>query len=628
MSLARIAGILALVAMAAEPARASREVPPTSDANAWLTPAEKSGFLTTPRYDETLAFLHRLEQASPWIKVTSFGTSPEGRDLVLVVASKDRLFDPDAARRSGKAIVLLQAGIHAGEIDGKDAGLMLLRDLCVTKTLQALLDHAILLFMPMYNVDGHERVSPYNRINQNGPREMGWRTTSLSLNLNRDYLKADAVETRAWLKAYTAWWPDLTIDAHVTDGADYRYVVTYAIETGPNVPPPVADWIRRVVIGRAVKAIAADGQSIAPYIDLVDETDPAKGERAGVTPPRFSTGYTVLQNRPSFLIETHMLKPYEPRVRATYSTVVALLQACGDDATGLHDAIAAAEAQAKLPGKTPLRFKLTDATRPVEFQGYRFTREPSPISGTLRIAYSKEPLDLTVPMQDQSEVVLEVERPRAYLVPRQWTNVIEVLRAHGLRLLALTAPLVAAVDGYRLSEPKWNQEPFESHHQVTFKCDRLRGTTRSFPAGTVVVPLDQPGSAVAVNLLDPQGIDSFVSWGYFDSLFEQKEYAEPYVLEALAQTMLEKDPALAKEFETALADPAFAADPRRRLDFFYKRSPYREDTIGLYPVAMVTSPDLKLQTRAYGADKEPQARRSESFLDPRTGKPRTVRSEN
>lgn len=590
------------------------------DKGDWTTPSEKSGFATTPRYDETLAFLRRLEQASPWIKVTSFGTSPEGRDLVLVVVSKDRLFDPDAARKSGKAIVLLQAGIHAGEIDGKDAGLMLLRDLCVTKTRQALLDNTILLFMPMYNVDGHERFSPYNRINQNGPKEMGWRTTSLSLNLNRDYLKADAVETRAWLGAFTSWWPDLTIDAHVTDGADYRYVVTYAIETGPNVPQPVADWAKRVVIGKAVPAIAADGQSISPYIDLVDETDPAKGERAGVTPPRFSTGYTVLQNRPSFLIETHMLKPYEARVRATYSTVAALMQACGDDAKGLHDAIAAAEAQAKLPGKTPLRFKLEDATRPVEFKGYRFTREPSPISGTMRIVYSKEPLDLTVPMQDQSDVTLSVERPRAYLVPRQWTGVIEVLRTHGLRLLTLSAPLTAAVDGYRLSEPKWSQEPFESHHQVTFKCDPIPGAMRTFPAGTIVVPLDQPGSAVAVNLLDPQGVDSFVSWGYFDSVFEQKEYAEPYVLEAMAETMMQKDPSLAKEFEAALADPDFAGNPRRRLDFFYKRSPYREDTIGLYPVAMVTSPDVKLVTKAL--------RKDEPFLNPRTGLPRTVRNEN
>jgi murein tripeptide amidase MpaA len=602
--------------------------PALADTGDWTTPAEKSGFVTTPRYDETIVYLHRLEQASPWIRMTSFGTSPEGRDLVLVVASKDRLFDPDAARRSGKAVVLLQAGIHAGEIDGKDAGLMLLRDMCVTKTRQALLDKTILLFMPMYNVDGHERFGPYNRINQNGPKEMGWRTTSLSLNLNRDYLKADAVETRAWLGVFTSWWPDLTIDAHVTDGADYQYVVTYAVETGPNVPPPVADWVKRVILGRAVPAIAADGQSIAPYVGLKDDTDPSKGETVPVTPPRFSTGYTVLQNRPSFLIETHMLKPYEPRVRATYSTVAALMQACGDDAKGLHDAIAAAEAQAKLPGKTPLRFKLTDATHPVEFKGYRFTREPSPVSGALRIAYSKDPLDLMVPLQDQSEVVLDVERPRAYLVPRQWTNVIAVLKAHGLRLQALSAPLTASVDGYRLSEPKWNQEPFESHHQVTFKCDRFSGMTRTFPAGTVVVPLDQPGSAVAVNLLDPQGVDSFVSWGYFDSVFEQKEYAEPYVLEAMAQTMLEKDPALAKEFQAALADPAFAADPHRRLEFFYRKSPFWEDTIGLYPVAMVTSPDLRLATEAFPAGKAPRAKKDEPFLDPVTGKPRTVRNEN
>jgi len=186
----------------------------------WETPYEKSGFLETPRYQETIDYLKRLEKASPWIRVTSFGTSGEGRDLVLVIASKEKAFDAAAARGSGKAIVLLQAGIHAGEIDGKDAGMMLLRDLAVTKSRAALLDHAILLFMPMYNVDGHERFGPYNRTNQNGPKEMGWRTTARNLNLNRDYMKADAPETRAWLKLYTTWWPDLLIDAHVTDGAE------------------------------------------------------------------------------------------------------------------------------------------------------------------------------------------------------------------------------------------------------------------------------------------------------------------------------------------------------------------------------------------------------------------------
>ena len=567
------------------------------EAAAWQTAYEKSGFLETPRYQETIDYLKRLEKGSPWIRVTSFGKSGEGRDLVLVIASSDRAFDPAAARRTGKAIVLLQAGIHAGEIDGKDAGMMLLRDMAITKSRAALLDGAILLFMPMYNVDGHERFGAYNRINQDGPREMGWRTTARNLNLNRDYLKADAPETRAWLKVYTTWWPDLLMDAHVTDGADYQPVMTYAVETGPNAPKPVADWMEHAIVGRTVPAIAATGTKISPYIQLVDDVDPAKGLTSGPATPRFSTGYTVLQNRPAFLLETHMLKDYKSRVDATYATVAALIEETGRDRKALREAIRTAEEAASRPGTTPLAYRTTDETRPVPFPGVSYTREPSAISGAIWIRYGKDPLDLTVPMRDKSEVTLEVERPRAYLVPPQWTDAIAVLKAHGLRLQRLTAPLSTPVEGYRLSDPKWQEAPFEGRHPVTCKAERVKGVERIFPAGTVVVPMDQPGSAVAVNLLEPQGPDSFVAWGFFDAVFEQKEYAEPYVVEEMARAMLAKDPALKAEFEKALADPAFAGDPRKRLDFFFRRSPWFENP-GLYPVGLVTDAALKLDTRA------------------------------
>ena len=592
----RAAALGVVVVLGLAEARAAQAATAEVPAASWQTAYEKSGFLETPRYQETIDYLKRLEKSSPWIKVSSFGKSGEGRDLVLVVASSDRAFDPAAARKTGKAIVLLQAGIHAGEIDGKDAGMMLLRDLAVTKSRAALLDGAILLFMPMYNVDGHERFGAYNRTNQNGPKEMGWRTTARNLNLNRDYLKADAPETRAWLKVYTTWWPDLLIDAHVTDGADYRPVMTYAIESGPNTPKPVADWVKSAVEGRAVPAIAAAGTTISPYIDLVDSTDPAVGLVAGAATPRFSTGYTVLQNRPSFLIETHMLKDYKARVDATYATVAGLLLECGRDRKGLRDAIRAAEEAASRPGKTPLAYRTTEATRTVPFPGVSYTREPSPISGGMRIRYGKEPLDLKVPLRDHIEVTLEVDRPRAYLVPPQWTDEIAVLEAHGLRLQRLTAPLTTPVEGYRLSEPKWQEAPFEGRHPVTCKAERLRSVPRVFPAGTVVVPLDQPGSAVAVNLLEPLGPDSFVSWGFFDAVFEQKEFAEAYVVEELARAMLEKDPGLKAEFEKALADPAFAGDKSKRLDFFFRRSPYWENP-GIYPIGLVTDPALKLATR-------------------------------
>ena len=581
-----VASIVASAAVLAAPALAA-----TAAKEDWRTPAEKTALTTTPRLAETIDYLRRLERASSWLKVGSFGKSPLGRDLLLVVASKDRAFDPQAAARTGKAIVLVQAGIHAGEIDGKDAGLMLLRDLAVTRERQALLDHIILLYMPIYNVDGHERFGPYNRINQDGPKEAGWRVTSRNLNLNRDYMKADAVETRGWLKVFTTWWPDLVVDSHVTDGADFRYDVTYAVETGPNTPAPVAAWAKEALVGRAMAALEAKGHLVSPYLSLVDDSDPAQGLTGGVSTPRFSTGYTVLQNRPGFLIETHMLKDYPSRVRATYDTLVALLEEINARPEPLRAAVRQADAEAARPGSLALRFESTKDPHPVSYKGVEYRRAPSAVTGAMNIAYGKAPLDLTVPRFDGVRATVTIDKPLAYVVPAQWTEVIEVLKLQGLRTRPLAKAATLTVDGYRLTSPKWQAEPFEGRHAVTFKTERLRGGPREFPAGSLVVPLDQRGSAVAAHLLEPDGPDSFVSWGFFDAVFEQKEYGEPYVLEPMALEMMQKDPILKGEFERALADPEFAASPRKRLEFFYQRSPWWDDQVGLYPVGLITTQD-------------------------------------
>jgi murein tripeptide amidase MpaA len=226
---------LALVAADAGVANAA-----TTD---WTTPAERSHFRTTPSYAQTKAYLERVAAASPaTIHLTRFGISPEGRDLMLVVAAKDGEFTPEAARKSGKEILLVQSGIHAGEIEGKDAALMLLRDLSAGGKHANLLDHAILVWLPIFNVDGHERSNPYNRINQNGPEAMGFRATAQQLNLNRDYMKADAPEMRAWLAMFDTWMPDLFMDIHTTDGADYQYDLTWYLEEWGSLDPAVKTW--------------------------------------------------------------------------------------------------------------------------------------------------------------------------------------------------------------------------------------------------------------------------------------------------------------------------------------------------------------------------------------------------
>jgi hypothetical protein len=562
----------------------------------WQTHAEKTDYRETPRYDETIAYSQRLAAASPLIRYTSFGKSGEGRDMPLLVASEGGTFTPEAAHGAGKAAVLIQACIHPGEPDGKDAGLALLRDIAITRTRPHLLDHVVILFIPIYSTDGHERFGPYTRINQNGPAESGWRGTATNLNLNRDYMKADAPETRAWLRLWSAWNPDLFIDCHVTDGADYRYNITYQYEHHENAPVSVRDWMK-AALARVVPATEAEGNLLSSYLEFRDNRDLTKGIDSFIGLPRFATGYTPLRNRPGLLIETHMLKDYRSRVRGTYDLLRFMLEEVNRDPQSLLHAVRVADEETISWGRAydpsrryPLRFELTDRAVPFHLKGVESRRELSEVSGAVRVIFGTKPVDLTVPLYDDARVTASVAPPLYYIIPKQWTGVIDVLAAQGLRLQRLGEPVTLEVEGYRFSEVKWAPASFEGHVMLSFKTIPVR-ERRTFNAGSVVVPLAQPSAQVALHLLEPDAPDSLVAWGFFNPIFEQKEYGESYVLEKLAREMMAKDENLRREFEQRLVnDPKFAASPSARLNFFYERSPYWDAQMNLYPVGRVTSP--------------------------------------
>ncbi|MFL6227873.1 MAG: M14 family metallopeptidase [Pyrinomonadaceae bacterium] len=593
----RLAALVAVIvaspfALVAHAQSQSQNVP-----TEWQTPSEKSGYRETPTYDEALAYARRIERASRVVRVMEFGLSGAGRPLPLIIAAKDGAFTPAAARKAGKLVLLVQANIHAGETDGGDAGAALVRDIAITHTRDSLLDHVTLLFIPVYNVDGYARRSPYNRINQNGPAEMGWRGTATNLNLNRDYMKADAPETRAWLKLWNQWQPDFFIDCHVTDGADFRYNITYQFEQHQNEPEPLLGWMKSAIDGRIVPATEASGNLLAPYVTLRDSRDPSKGIEGFIETPRYSTGYTPLRNRPGLLIETHMLKDYRTRVRGTYDLLVATLAEMNRDPEALRRAIRETDEAVTAEGRTydparrvPLRLELTDKSEAIKFKGVEFHLEPSDISGTQRVVYGSQPLDLTVPYFNEARVTVAVAPPLYYVIPPQWTDVINVLAAHGLELKRLAEPLTLDVESYRFSDVKWATASFEGRVTVTQK-NKVVNERRTYAAGSVVVPLAQPAARVALHLLEPDAPDSLVSWGFFNPIFEQKEYGEAYVIERLAREMLAKDANLRREFEQRVAsDPQFARNPRARLSFFYDRSPYADAQLNLYPVGRVTQP--------------------------------------
>jgi hypothetical protein len=564
----------------------------------WLTTAERSGFRATGRYAETIAFCRRVAEVSEWVDFQSFGTSPEGRELPLLIASKEQAFTPEAARAGGKVIVLVQCCIHPGECAGKEAALMLLRDIAVTRTRAMLLDHAILLVVPIFNVDGHERFSPYSRINQNGPDAMGWRVTSRNYDLNRDYMKADAVEMRAWLRLWNAWSPDLHFDHHTTDGGDWQYDLTFATDTHEAAAPSVAHWLKETLYPQLLPALEADGHVAMTYFGLIDSKDPSKGIRSGGFGPRYSTGYASLRNRPSILVETHMLKPYRTRVIAHYNIMLHVLEALNREPESLRRAVREADEATVRMGSTydpqrrlPVAIGGTEASVPITFQGYAYRCEPSNISGDVRIIYDNtRPIEIETIWRNGTRVTREVNPPLGYIIPPQWTEVIERLAAHGLRCERLTEPLTGEFESYRFESVSFAPKPYQGRFGARFTTKPVV-ERRTYPPGSVIVPLDQPNAKVAIHLFEPQAPDSLVSWGFFNAIFEQTEYAEHYVLEELALRMLKDDPELREEFAAKLsADQEFAADARARLYFFYRRSPYWDDRMNVYPVARLTKP--------------------------------------
>jgi hypothetical protein len=566
----------------------------------WRTPAEITDYRETPNYDDTVAFARRLAHASPAIDYRGFGYSGQGRELPLIVASEAGAFTPDAAHAQGKAVVLIQACIHAGEPDGKDAGFALLRDIAITKTAAGILENAVLLFIPIYNTDGHERPSRYNRINQNGPEEMGWRTTSTYQNLNRDYMKADTPETRAWLDLWNEWQPDLFIDCHVTDGADYRCNITYHHEHHAGVDDAIVAWEREVFGGRVAPATEAAGNVISWYLEFIDNRDLSLGTRDFNGSPRFSTGYVPIRNRPGILIETHMIKDYRSRVIGTYDFLRAALTEANREPARLKQLGREADERTVAMGGNydparlyPINFETADEATPFQVRAYQYETDKSEVSGDLRVVYGREPLDLTVPMYQTFRVTRAVAPPLSYIVPVQWSDVIEVLKAHGLKTHTLFEATEVEVESYRFTNVTWPAGPFEGRYMPRFEVEPVT-ERRVFHAGSLIVPMDQPLAKVAVNLLEPEAPDSFVHWGFFNAIFEEKEYGEPYVLEALAREMMAHDPALKSEFEQLVAtDASFAASAMDRLRFFYRRSPYWDPQMNLYPVGrIITRLDL------------------------------------
>lgn len=550
----------------------------------WSITAERTNFRETGRYEEALSFCRRLDEAGEEVSVVQFGLSPQGRPIVALVLSREKAFSANRAAESSKPLVLVVNGIHSGEIEGKDASLMLARDIVFQESLGQLLDKVNIAIVPVFSVDAHERFGPFNRINQNGPEEMGWRATAQNLNLNRDWLKSDAPEMVSMIRFISQWKPDFIFDNHTTNGGDWQYVIHYASPVGPTQDPRIAAWTKGMYEAVLPK-VTADGFPNAPYFGNVDPEHPERGVTLGDSSPRFSTGYMAAINRPGILVETHMLKPYEPRVRSTYSMMHHIIEHIASTGEELRRMTTEADLAGVAAGSSvALSSRAGEARRPWTFLGYEYTPYKSEVTGAMVRAWNRtKPIQVQSSIRDTLEPLDVVEAPFAYAVPPQWQSTILALSLHAIAGVRTDRESSVVAEEYRFTEVTFPTAPFEGRFQPTYKFERSQAAV-ALPRGTAVFLVGQPRGKLLMHMLEPAGPDALVRWGFFNAIFELKEYYEDYALEPLVRQWLEASPKLRDEFEERKKDEAFAKDARAILDWFYSQSSYYDSAYRRYPV--------------------------------------------
>lgn len=558
------------------------------------TVAERSEYRQTGRYAEVIALCADFAKSYPKaVRCFDFGTTPQGRPMKAMAVSTSGALDARTTKARGLPVVLAQGGIHAGEIDGKDAGFLLVRDLLQGKARPGLLDKAVLLFVPVFNVDGHENFRAWHRPNQRGPEQMGFRVTAQRYNLNRDYVKADAPEMRAMLELLNSWDPLVLLDLHVTDGAKFQHDISITGEPTNSGDEGLREAGRGLMDGIIAKLATQGSQPIAFYPSFVENDDPASGFEHGVSTPRFSTGYFPLRNRMAILVETHSWRTYPERVRATYNTVLNALELTVANASRWQQLARDADGRASQLGGQPiaLDYKATDKVRSIDFLGYAYTRTPSEISGALMTRYDEgTPQVWKIPLRDEIVPNTVIVAPKAgYIVPAEHANAVSrQLLVHGIDYTILATPVrSAATQAFIADKAQFSPGSLEGHQRVTLAGSWTPHAT-DIAAGSLFVPIAQAKARLLVTLLEPLSGDSMAAWGAFNNAFERKEYMEGYVAEEQARLMLARDPSLKAEFDQRLRnDPAFAANPNARLEFFYRRHPAWDANTNRYPVLRI-----------------------------------------
>lgn len=571
----------------------------TSPTDSLLTPFEKSSGKNTATYSEIIDYYKKLDAKFSNIQMAECGTTDVGKPLHAVVLSAGRVFDPEKIRRQDKRVVMIVNGIHPGEPDGIDASMMLARDFAMNMRLTQHLSKTVVVIVPVYNVDGCLNRGTW-RTNQNGPAKHGFRGNAQNLDLNRDFIKCDAANTRSLVKLIRQWDPDVFIDTHVSDGADYQYTLTYIATQKDKVHPALAAYMQNDMVPRLDKALADAGHEPCPYIETIKDI-PDSGFYAFLETPRYSTGYTTLFNTLGFVVETHSLKPFDQRVAATYHFIKECIALVNKDNEVIKNVRRKAAESTLTQNVFALQWKL-DSSRYENFlfKGYEAVYKAGKATGLPQVHYDRaKPYEKPVKYFNTYSSKTHVSKPAAYLIPQSHAKVIELLKLNGVKLHRLKNDVTLEAEVYYITHYKTYTRSYEGHYpHYDIQAEKRTGK-QNFFAGDYVVMMNQPANRFILETLEPQGNDSYFAWNFFDACLHQKEYFSPYTFEEEAAKILFENDSLRAELEKKKKeDEAFAKSAYQQLDFIYKNSGWYEQTHNRYPVARLLSDPVMLPVAA------------------------------
>lgn len=550
----------------------------------YQTPYEKGNGNQTATYQEVMTFYRLLDKDFETIKVMEMGPTDNAERLHIVIFNPNKSFDFNKLH-DNKAVLLVNNGIHPGEPDGIDATMMLYRDLATGKLKNP--ENVVVITVPVYNIGGMLNRGSHSRANQNGPESYGFRGNDRNYDLNRDFVKSDTRNARSFAALFQQVNPDIFIDNHVSNGADYQYVFTYVATHHQKLGGELGNFWKDEMVPEIMASMKAKGTESTPYVNVHDTRPDVAGFEQFMDYPRYSTGYASMFNVPGTMPETHMLKDYAPRVKVTYQYMVETI-AYMDANHNKIKTLRTENLQNYTPGKRyTLKWEI-DSTQVklLPFLGFEGSYKTSEVTGKPRLWYDRsKPFSKMLPYYQTYKPVNEVVIPEAYIIPQSWWNVIELLKINNITMQPLTSDQLIEVEGYRIGEYVTNRLPYEGHYphsdvKVSKKTEKIL-----FRKGDLVVNTNQPGVKYLLETLEPQGTDSFFAWNFFDAILQQKEYFSAYVFEDTAARMLADDAVLKSGFEAKKQqDKAFADDAEAQLDWLYRQSPYYEKSHLQYPV--------------------------------------------